>query len=182
MISVIAEHSVDLDLLPPKATCLDLGCRSFTWTKAMRDLGHMVYPIDIDKIEGGAYYQCGISDYNGYCGVKHYDDAQATTIMEGIEIKCYTLEQFSKDVGVKWFDLIKLDIEGAEREVIMSLTKPLATQLSIEFHVFRQSYTKEDVEIMVSKLESLGYETVQHVWESRHGAGFSYWDSLMILK
>lgn len=182
MISVIAEHSIDLDLLPPKANILDIGCRGFLFTQAMRDLGHIVVPVDIDKVEGGAYYQCGITGHNGYCGVKHYPDAQATTLTEGNEIKCYTLAQFSKDLNIKWWDLIKMDVEGSEYEIIMNMEKAIATQLSIEFHLHTGIYGMYAVQEMEIKLKQLGYEAVSHKQSAQHGAGLSFWDSLFTMK
>lgn len=181
MITEIAEHSIDLELLPPRANILDLGCRGFEFTKALRELGHSVIPVDIDHIEGGAYYQCAITDYNGYCGLSKSNDPQATKIAEGHEIKCYTLAQFSKDLNIKWWDAIKMDIEGSEYKVIMSMEKAIATQLSIEFHM-HCGQSLQEVTYIVERLELLGYEAVSHELSEQHGAGLNYWNSLFILK
>ena len=183
MIETIHEHKVDLLLLPEKANILDLGCRGFLFTKAMRDLGHHVLPVDIDELyESQAYYQMAISDHDGRCGVHHTNDPQATSMKEGDTIPCYTLDAFSRMVGVDRFDLIKMDIEGSEYQVIMSLKAAPAKQLSIEFHVHTGQITERMMREMENKLKNLGYEFTSHELTNQHGAGFNYWDSLFILK
>src|SRR5262245_41478099 len=131
----VAEHSVDLDCLHGKQV-LDLGCRGFEFTRQMRELGLTVFPVDLDILhEDMAYYRCAISNYNGRCGVHRPADKQATCITTGDEVNCMTLESFSQMVGVAHWDLIKMDIESAEYEIIMSWKTPPCDQLSIEFHL-----------------------------------------------
>jgi len=78
--------------------------------------------------------------------------------------------------------VIKIDIEGSEYEVIMSLEKAPAKQLSIEFHLHTGVYGHYEMTMMEDKLKALGYYPAQHERTSEHGAGFNYWDSLWILK
>jgi hypothetical protein len=188
MIEVIAEHSVDLSLLPEKAFVLDIGCRGFQFTDAMTDLGHIVYPVDIDKLHQHnrpsyrRYYIMAISGKNGTCSVKYSNDPQATKIVDGPDILMYTVKSFSDFVEVKFWDLIKIDIEGSEYEVMMSLTEPPAKQLSIEFHLHTGVYGDKQVKEMEDKLIALGYLPVKHDKTSQHGAGYNYWDSLFILQ
>ena len=183
---VIAEHSVDLSRLPEKANILDLGCRGFAFTHAMREMGHHVVPIDIDRLhDGQAYYQCAISDHDGKVAVLKSKDPQATRIDPDHEgsIPCYTLETLTGNFLNKnqiW-DLIKIDIEGAEYEVIMSMDRPMAKQLSIEFHCHTGQINQQQMTEMENKLKNLGYEAVSHSQSQQHGAGWNYWDSLFIL-
>jgi hypothetical protein len=184
---VIAEHSVAVDRLPEKANILDCGCRGFLFTQAMRELGHHVVPIDIDHLnESQAYYQCAISDFDGKVGVFHSSDPQATRI-DHLAIRetvpCYTLKSLTDQFipkGKMW-DLIKIDIEGAEYEVIMSMENPYAKQLSVEFHCHTGQITPAKMRQMENKLRNLGYEFVSHAQSQQHGAGWNYWDSLFIL-
>jgi len=183
MITTIAEHACDLDLLPPKANILDLGCRNFLFCNEMERLGHKVFPVDIDKLDTDKpYYQVAITDYDGKCGIHHDRDPQATRIKPGEEIPCYKLETFMAACGVDMFDLIKIDIEGAEYPVIMSLKKAPARMLSIEFHLHTGIYTQNEMKLMEAKLRELGYEFARHELTAQHGAGYSYWDSLFILR
>ena len=182
MIMTIAEHSVDLDLLPEKANILDLGCRGFDFTKKMRALGHKVWPVDIDHLaEGQAYYQVAITDHNGRCGILHTRDKQATRITKGDAVPCYTLHTFTTKCGLKTWDLIKLDVEGSEYEIIKSFAKPPAKQLSIEFHLHTGIYLQDQMKEMEDRLIGMGYNAAKHELTEDHGAGYNYWDSLFIL-
>jgi len=177
----ISEHLVDLELLPQNANVLDLGCRNFIFTNAMQEMGHNVVSVDIDILDGD-YYKCAITDFDGIGGLTKTNDPQGTTLDKaGIGVPCYTLETFSKKVNVPFWDLIKIDVEGSEYEIITSLTKAPATQLSIEFHLHTGVYGKEEVEFMVSILLGLGYRIASHELSSQHGAGENFWSSLFVL-
>lgn len=183
MISEIAEHSVDLDLLPEKANVLDLGCRGFLFTNEMRWRNHLVWPVDIDELPSSkAYYQVAITDRDGRCGIERTADKQATRIKVGDAIPCYTLHTFMGACDVKIFDLIKMDVEGSEYEIIMSQKKAPCRQWSIEFHLHTGIYTQKHMMEMEDKLRNLGYEFTQHELTERYGAGFNYWDSLFLLR
>lgn len=185
MITTIAEHSVDLDLLGAKARILDIGCRGMLFANHMRHLRHEVTAIDVDLLPGEDYTHCGIAGYTGHCSIERNKDPQATKLVkrgrgEG-RIPCYTLEEFSRNAGVELWDLIKIDIEGSEYEVLISLTKPPARQLSIEFHLHTGIYTMAEMETMEAQLVKLGYDFVSHHQSEQHCAGLNYWDSLFIL-
>ena len=186
-VTVLAEHSVCLDILPEKAFVLDLGCRGFGFTHAMRELGHHVVPIDMDKLhDGQAYYQCAVSDHDGKVAILKSPDPQATRIDPSHEgtVPCYTLQTLSGNFlnkGQIW-DVIKIDIEGAEYQVIMSMDRPMARQLSVEFHLHTGIYSQIEMRQMENRLYELGYQAVKHEYTPQHGAGNNYWDSLFILK
>jgi len=180
---IIAEHSVDLDLLPERANILDIGCRGFGFTDKMRELGHNVYPVDIDLFLGQEenYDRCAITGETGWVGVEKNADPQATRIKLGNEVRSYTIASYSEKTIKGLWDLIKMDVEGSEYEIIMTLEKPPARQLSIEFHLHTGIYKLFEMNMMENKLRALGYKFTQHYYETRHGAGFNYWDSLFIL-
>lgn len=179
-IQVIAEHSVNMDLLPEKSNILDAGCRGFEFTDYFRDLGHNVRAFDIDNFPGKNYYMTAITGRTGRVGVKRFSDKNATKVCKGDDVCSETIENITKICQLDLWDLIKLDIEGSEKEVIMSLNKAPAKQLSIEFHA-HCAYGLEEIDKQVDKLISLGYDAVQHTIEKRHGLGFNAWDSLFIL-
>lgn len=187
-IQTIAEHSVDLDLLPAAANILDIGCLGFVFTHHMLALKHKVYAVDIQQFIGKDYYQLAITNYNGEAEVYTNNDQQAARIGRRhngppeYNVVAMTLSAFSKSVDVEFWDLIKLDIEGSEYQVIMSLDKAPATQISCEFHLHTGLYKEPAIDDMVNKLYSLGYDAVKHNKYSAHGCGDNYWDSLFILK
>lgn len=178
----VAEHTYEETLLPEKANILDLGCRGFLFTDELRRLGHLVYAVDIEPLHPRQNFICAIAGVTGKCSVQKSNDPQATRITAGFDIPSYTLKDFSQMVVVPFWDLIKIDIEGSEYEVIMSLTEPPAKQLSIEFHLHTKIYGEKEMREMEAKLSSLGYEAVSHVMTSQHGMGMNYWDSLFLLR
>lgn len=182
MIQEIHEHLVDTSLLPAKAKILDIGCRGFLFTDHFKRRGHDVTAVDIDDIEGGKYERLAISGHTGVIGIETFKDPQATRTCPGKDLECFTLHDFSDMVKTPFWDLIKIDVEGAELEIINSLTKAPAKQLSIEFHLHTGIYSDVDVKLMVKKLNSLGYIVASHELTSQHGAGFNYWSSLFILE
>lgn len=181
-IQTIAEHKVDVDLLPEKAKILDAGCRGFLFTDEMRRRGHNVIAIDIEEFDRKDYHRVALTGTIGTVGIRRNSDPQGSTVTEGIDIPSYHLNALSFACHIIQWDLIKMDIEGSEQQVIYEMPVPMAKQLSIEFHLHTGIYTEKEVDSMVAKLESLGYETVSHEKTSQHGMGFNYWSSLFILK
>lgn len=189
-IETIHEHSVDTSLLPDGANILDIGCRGFLFCGHFDDLGHNVVAVDADDglQNRGKYINCAISDFDGKVFLIRNSDAQATSISKkcpnevATVIDCFKLETFSNGLSISFWDLIKIDVEGSEYEIIMSLEKAPAKQLSIEFHLHTGIYGFEEITMMENKLLALGYFPVKHDISEQHGAGKNYWDSLWILK
>ena len=191
----IAEHTFDESLIHKTSAILDIGCRGFEFSNYFKRLGCNVCPVDIDELPLSkedcenilsleitiGYFKVAICGYTGKCGIEKTNDLQATKIKYGNEIDCYTLQDFSKENDITFWGIIKMDIEGSEYEVIMSLTEPPARQLSIEFHLHTGIYGMGQMREMETKLYALGYQTIQHELSERHGAGANYWDSLFIL-
>ncbi len=171
------------------AKVLDAGCRNFEFAKALKSHRCKVWCIDADRFEveeGCFYHMVALSDFVGTGYLVKSDDKQATRIQKqpatNYEIQCTTLKALSVYYDVEFFDLIKLDIEGSEFEVIMSLDKAPAKQLSIEFHLHTGIYGQHEMTMMEDKLKALGYEAIQHEYTEQYGAGKNYWNSLFVLK
>ncbi len=181
-IEIIHEHSVDTSLLLEGAKILDIGCRGFGFVDHFKSLGHTVHAVDIDNFDRPDYDRIAISDVNMRVGIVRPNDPQATHIRPGDDIEAVTLAEYSKRRGIDFWDLIKMDIEGSELAVILSLEKAPAKQLSIEFHLHTGIYGQDSMTMMEDKLKALGYEAVSHVYDAQHCAGFNFWNSLFILK
>jgi hypothetical protein len=186
MITFVHEHSVDLDLLRKPANILDLGCRGFEFTTYFDQRGDYVIPVDMDYLKTERpYLRFAVTNYNGTANIKRTSDPQATSIgkiIGGEQVEAITLQKLLQVTEVPFYDLIKMDIESAEYEVIMSLEEPPARQLSIEFHLHTGVYGMPHVRLMEAKLKMLGYKPVSHELTEAHGAGKNYWDSLFILQ
>ena len=187
-LETIAERTICPQLLPEHAVILDVGARGLLFANELISRGHEVWTIDADDLEGLTHPNLAISDYDGYCYLKKSNDPQATMINERISesnhesVLVMTLKSFSRLVNIDFWDVIKLDVEGSEHDIIMSMEKPMATQLSVEFHLHTGIYGQRQVIEMEKKLESLGYTAVSHKKFRAHGCGENYWDSLFILE
>lgn len=193
MIEVIAEHSVETSLLPEKANILDAGCRGFEFANHFILNGHNVYTIDPDHSVvclSEKHFKFALSDHDGDSYLYKNHDPQATSIIKnplsmqhtaGV-VECRTIVSFSMLVKIPFWDLIKLDIEGSEYEVIMSMDKAYAKQLSLEFHLHTGVYGDKKMREMEDKLVSLGYVPMSHEMTRQHGLGLNFWNSLWILQ
>lgn len=181
MITEIAEHSVDLSLLPLKANILDIGCRGFWFKDYFTSLNHNVIALDIDELPRGDYRKIAISDVDGFCSMVNTSDPQARHIKTGNDIPMFTLDSLSKLCYIDKWDLIKIDIEGEEVKVLKSISHPYCKQISVEFHAHCGVQTKEQLDSLLDWL-SEWYTIHNKVWEQRHGCSFNYWDILLIAK
>jgi len=181
--TLVHEHNVCLEILPEKAKILDIGCRGFGFTNHFRQAGHEVTAVDIDDLGvDQPYRRVAIWDRIGLVGIQNHKDPQATKVCAGMDIESTTLHEFSNKLDIKQWDLIKIDVEGAELQIINSLCWAPAKQLSIEFHLHTGIYADSTLYLLVKKLEKLGYEAVSHEKTSQHGCGLNYWSSLFVLK
>lgn len=179
----IAEHTVDVSLITKGGVCIDAGCRGFEFSKAMRDLGMNVKAFDLEEMEvpeGISFKVTAIGDRFKVAYFKDTEDPNAKHILYlGRPVIMVALSEIIPEGGI--VDLIKLDIEGSEIPAILSLNKPPAKQISVEFHMHTGS-TSEDVAKCYSRLQWLGYEVAFEDYSEKHGCGLNYWDVLWILK
>jgi hypothetical protein len=61
------------------------------------------------------------------------------------------------------------------------MNRPLANQITIEFHLHTGQYGVDAVDSAIEKLKSLGYKILSHELTPQHGAGLNYWSSLFAL-
>jgi FkbM family methyltransferase len=81
-----------------------------------------------------------------------------------MEVDSVTLAGFLHLTGVRRFDLVKLDIEGAEFGVFDTASDDLLReigQITVEFHDFLDPKLTPDVAAVVSRLESLGFAALR---------------------
>lgn len=184
MIEVIAEHSVCVDKLPKKANILDLGARGALFSNHFKSLGHNVFSVDADNIQGITHPNLAIMDFDGFVGINRTSDPQATNVLkDGNDVRCMTVASFSKMVGVKHWDLIKFDIEAGEYLIFSDENfVPFADMLSVEWHYHcnKEMHNKYFIKCMDNLIK---YYTIRkHDFYPAHGAGNNFWDCLYIKK
>ena len=182
-IGTVHEHSLNQSLIPLHGNILDLGCRDFIFTDFFRSQEYEVYPVDIGKFDG-KYYRYAISHESGLCYCQDERDPDATHITyedTGDQVVMLTIPEFSEAVDVKKWDLIKMDIEGAEFEILRQGKHPMASQICVEFHAHCTNQTKASLDKLLDYLEEF-YEIYGRDWKEEHSAGFNYWDVLLIAR
>lgn len=185
----IDEHTFDETLLTKDSKVLDCGCRGFgfaNWIK--NNIGCYVLAIDADpNVSPPAdieYLNAAVTSsdtayvkiYTFGNGTANYIETIKDRPSESIDfvVRTYKIQPY--------WDLIKLDIEGAEGDLLLNMKQPIARQLSVEFHrhccVFQ---TEEYVQSIFNHL-SQWYNIIGANREKRHGCSLNYWDVLFIQK
>lgn len=187
-IKVIAEHSVDVDLLSG-GICIDAGCRGFEFSEAMRDLGCKVWAFDMEDFEvpqGINYRKMAVSDYTGFGVFKDTKDAQAKHLIKhgsGQPISVISLNDVYGFINSHNIDVLKIDAEGSEYAVLSDASfRGIPRQISVEFHMHAHRALHEQYYDKCMENLLKYYEPVQHELTQAHGAGFNYWNSLFIRK
>ena len=190
MIQTISEHKVETSLING-GLAIDVGCRFFGFSQAMKDMGCEVLAFDIEDMEppkGITFMKQAVLTYNGKVSFDPHRDKQATHIrFDGnkgaLDVDCVALNTIYRANEGKEVDILKLDCEGAEYFILSDPDfQPIPKQVSCEFHehaqpdLHKQLYQK----CMDNLLKH--YVAVDHERTAQHGAGFNYWSSLFIRK
>lgn len=151
----IDDHTFDEKLvINGNGWIIDAGCRGFNlarkWTEYV--IGQQVYALDIENFsdqevfgdvifrnaalcaksgDTEAYF-FGNGTANFLKGINDVPENSAERPCETRKVKCITLEYIYAEIGTN-IDLLKLDIEGAEYEVMMGM-RHVPKQISVEFH------------------------------------------------
>lgn len=191
--NTISDHSFEPKLLNG-GIAIDIGCRGFEFSIAMRDMGCEVYAFDIEPMkapDGITFYQQAVMNYNGVASFSKNNDPQATNVISGgnIQVDCIDINTIyrslllSKSIEGLKVDILKLDCEGAEYLILSDPNfQPIPKQISVEFHKHCASdmHEKYYQKCMDNLLQH--YAVISHEYEDRYCAGFNYWDSLFVRK
>jgi len=149
----IDEHTFDEKLLTGKLV-IDAGCRGFKFSEALADLGCPVLAMDIEdfgrKNDGRIWFTHGaLWRSTEPIEVHRFGDGSANFAkgLNGIpyngpdrpcvteEIQGFSLEHMLERTTSTEIDLLKLDIEGSEYGVLMTIGPGLLPrQITCEFH------------------------------------------------
>jgi len=194
----VSSHTISMDLLPERPFVLDVGARNFGFTKALLELrpNAIIHAIEPDPTVTEPFIPEVI--FHSMAMV-HDDRAAADYAMfstgEGnylthlpwlvndakiVNVPTMNIASFSKKVGVKHWDLIKLDCELAEFLILENWPEDITFgQITVEFHDFNtldehgESYyeklwTKLKVKPLKFDLTSVGLGIMGH------------WDTLLV--
>jgi FkbM family methyltransferase len=141
------------------------GCRCYA-VEAMPDLYQRI-PIHphIQKFNFAVSAQDGMARFyvaaNQEANSLKADNPHATTAIETPAIR---LPTFMERHGLKTIDLLKLDIEGAEIEVLNSTPDEVlkaCRQITVEFHDFIKGVVSaKDVQSVTKRLTTLGFDSI----------------------
>jgi FkbM family methyltransferase len=128
-----------------------------------------IHPYGLWKESGTLeLFTTSTDDFTAISGVIKLPDAD-----KKIKIQVSTLGHFIKDNDIKMIDLLKLDCEGAEYEILFSLSDAdynKVNKIAMETHATAHHKTEDLVELLKTKGFQLSYITkpeTGHIWAWR---------------
>src|ERR1035437_1282077 len=149
----ISEHTIEESIIKKNGFILDIGCVNFTFSLGVKKYCDNIICIDpnsnILSIPEGLIYEKSalISGDDKSVEFFIYNDIQGYSILnpqrdwcqlvEKVKVDACNLQDIMSKYNIEQFDLIKLDIEGAEYDVLDKIDWTVSKQYSVEFHDFR---------------------------------------------
>jgi FkbM family methyltransferase len=148
----IDDHTFDEKLLTG-GWVIDAGCRGWNFSYyCWMNFGSKTYGIDIDKLtdvpytESSRFKQAALTTHSGQTEAYFFGNGTGNFIkgINGVPgntedrpcetrtVPCITLQDIYNEIGTD-IDLLKLDIEGAEYEILENI-EPIPKQITVEFH------------------------------------------------
>lgn len=192
---VIDNHSFAPALLKG-GWVLDAGSRGFVFSRELVKRGCTVLALDPAE-DVPVLNEPGI--YTARAGLVGIGQPRRWIMQYGDDPNAYRLDRPADDQqyggvetmtimecmgqnGIRHFDLIKLNIEGAEYDVLDTLPGPIATQIVFSFHEHTdKARGQAECDRIIEKLKQW-YDIYNQVWEKRYGCRESYWDVVAILR
>ena len=184
---VIAEHTV---MVPSTGPVLDVGARSFAFSREMARRDHTVVAMEPDptvsdpKIERVHHlpYALGASIRHDAPFIMDADP-QARRIGEGgaVRVDVLDIATVMKRMAIPQWGVVKLDCEGAEYEVLRNWPGPIAEQVTVEFHEHVKPQPQEVYDAIFAHMGQW-YDVKQHVKSERHCLPPNWWDTVWVLR
>jgi FkbM family methyltransferase len=116
-----------------------------------------------NKIHNSQNFNLAISGFNGKIWMEeteNFEVNQVNTAKKGIEIDCLTLDEFVKRNAIPKIDLLKVNIEGAELEIIKGMKESmhLIQHVAVSCHDFLFKENKRIRETVSGFLTEHGFE------------------------
>lgn len=190
----LSEHTVDVDLLSQSPIVLDVGCRGFGFCKDILRLRSKAYVIALDpdpKMDAPdlpiTFYRMALTGNGVHYAWYRDAGGEANELIENYEkgavgVPCINVTEVIRPY--QKIDLIKLDCEGSEFGILESWPGPIAKQISVEFHDFKNRQKWDDQyfsNLFAGPLRD--YQVVQHeLFGVGPGPTLGHWDSLLVLR
>lgn len=175
----VDQRHYDPDLLAPESLVFDLGALHGRFSDALSSLGHHVVAFEPDPegvltiphnplvtvVQKAIGFPAGQREFfqylprDGANGFYLNEDEKAINPGGKITVDVITLTEAVRTYGTP--DLLKMNVEGAEVEIIMNSHDRLLQsigQITVSFHTFCNVITEEDAERCRQRLKSLGFE------------------------
>lgn len=191
-IEVVDGHSINVDELRG-GVILDAGARGFRFSQWFAHRGNKVLAFDPapdiqnPRIPNVAFYRMGLVG-SGPPGAWHFvecSDKEASYIKRGEAdrfVPTADVRSIMAFASVDQFDVVKLNVEGAEYEILETWPGPISRQVVVSFHEHTgRGRGRAGCDRLIERM-SLWYDIVVHRWEARYCAGENYWDTLLTLK
>ncbi len=183
-IALICNHTLIPDWITNEGVVIDAGAHGGEFSRAIHDLsGARVYGFEAnpdlftmlsgsDRIE---FIEAALAGKDGEV-LFHKQEPERGSIVhscdsqETVSVRSVTLEGFCAARGIKHINLLKLDIEGAELDVLETASDIFLKrigQLTVEFHDFVDQSQLPRIRAIHNRLKSLGYYGVRlsvHTW------------------
>ena len=153
---LIDGHIIDETILNEGDWILDAGCRHFVLEKELNKYNFVCLDPDIHIIPYqypfAGYYNSlyrinfehkALMSYSGkakYCGWSTgegniiYQENAPDYATEKYEVDCVSIRHIMDKYNINQFSLAKIDIEGSEYDLLLSIDSPFTKQIAIEFH------------------------------------------------
>jgi len=188
----MCEHSVYVPGLLKGGTVLDLGANKGNFGAAVRaECPVAVISIEANPIlaeqlrhQGGRVIECSVGAASGSAEfhVAYNDEASSLrtpsgvgahlVVKETMAVEVKSLEAILRENDIHDVACVKLDIEGAETDVLMSLgsfATQIAPQWTVEFHDDAEFKlcTAAEVDVALKCMRSAGFSILVRNWPAR---------------
>lgn len=176
LLTTLEGHTFRVDCLSAKSVIIDLGMNHGSFSRGIHELtGAKTFGLepvpDLFQLLRGAEYinriepwaltatngQIDISVHTSVCAsIFQYKD-----VVSQIRVDSVNLQTLLEKWGLEEVDLIKIDIEGAEFDALLQAPDEVLNrfkQITIEFHDFIWPDRETDVNSIISRLKSLGFQ------------------------
>lgn len=203
---LIDEHTIEESIINPDGWILDLGCVNFNFSQEMKKYCKNIICVDpnptIQSIPEGIFFEKSalISGEEDEIEFFIYNNVQCYSLLnpqkdffhlvDKIKVPAINIQKLMTKYGITKFELIKVDIEGAEYELLQSWDWSISKQFSVEFHDFRfmnPNYPNNELyyqSLFENKL--INHKISKHELSDHPGFpmgyGSNYWDSLFVEK